>query len=80
MQVSCMTRAGGEEFSWSLIAFSLASRLNKIGGGGGGVHIWKLFLGVQYILGERGPLTCAFICAKSVVDKNPKAAFIRKQF
>ena len=52
MRVSYTTRAGGKEYSWSLIAFSLDSRSNKWGG----FHIWKMFLGAQYILGECGPL------------------------
>ena len=32
MRVSSTTRAGGKEYSWSLIAFSLDSRSNKMGG------------------------------------------------
>ena len=32
VQVSYATRAGGKEYSWSLIAFSLDSRSNKMGG------------------------------------------------
>ena len=36
MRVSSTTHAGGKEYSLSLIAFSLNSRSNEMGGGGEG--------------------------------------------